>query len=198
MFPIPTTSCDGTQSHPFIGMRKGSQLRPTRYSMSGTNGPDTAGSRRAQRIIASDEALRIQAIPDSRLYSESPEEMVERRQGGDSGTERNRKSDVRGTCRLPSIPHLLTSTQAFYHVRRKSKRVSSFTPLRVLITSKFLEPPLFRRTLRFTRKPLSVSQQTRMQFGTSGNSSLPHSLFFPALQLFRGKVRHCGQVARDG
>ena len=155
-------------------------------------------SRRAQQMIASDEALRIRAVPGDCLCSENLEEMAERRRDGDSRTERNRKSDVRGTCRLPSIPHLLTSTQAFYHVRRKSKRVSSFTSLRVPITSEPIEPHLLCSTLRFARKPLSVSQQTRVQFGTSGNSSLPPLLSFPALQLFRGKVRHCGQVVHDG
>ena len=71
------------------------------------------------------------------------------------------------TCHVPTSDSILSSrrdlisTQAFYHVRRKLKRVSSFPPSRVLNTSKFTESPFLRRTLCFTRKLLPVSQQIR-------------------------------------
>jgi len=57
----------------------------------------------------------------------------------------------------PLVARDLAPTQAFYHVRRKSKRVSSFPSPRVPTLSKFTESPFLRRTLRFTRKLLPVS-----------------------------------------
>ena len=123
------------------------------------------------------------------------------RQDRGSGTERNRKLDVRHVP-TPEYPHPLFSPfvnlfrpQSFHNVRRKSKRVSSSSLLRVLNTPKFSESPFLRRTLRFTRKLLPVSQQTRMN--QNEREWLNLSLLSPTFFFYR-KVRYYGQVAHDG
>ena len=79
------------------------------------------------------------------------------------GSVRERELDIRDVP-APERPLLatrdFTSTRAFYHVRRESKRIHTPPPPRVLNTLGFPESPFLRRTLRFTRKLLPVSQQT--------------------------------------
>ena len=111
----------------------------------------------------------------------------------------NGSGSPRAGSRTPSllIVRDFASTRAFCHVRRKSKRVHTPPPPRVLRTIGFLESPFLRRTLRFTRKLLPVSQQTRI----IRNEREWLTAIFPPVPRsgnFRFEARRCGQVVHDG